>query len=51
MKDNFGGLLFTSMLCDRVGSGAWLLQHHILRSTKRRLKRAAPTYLPENWSA
>lgn len=51
MRDNFGGLIFTSLLCDRVGSGAWLLQHHILRSTKRRLKRAAPTYLPENWSA
>jgi hypothetical protein len=51
MRDNFGGLLFTSLLCDRVGSGAWLLQHHILRAMKRRLKRAAPAYLPENWSA
>ena len=49
--DNFGGLLFTSLLCDRMGSGAWLLQHHILRSTKRRLKQAAPAYLPEDWSA
>lgn len=50
-RDNFGGLVFTSLLCDRVGSGAWLLQHHILRSTRRRLKRAAPAYLPEHWSA
>jgi hypothetical protein len=50
-RDNVGGLLFTSLLCDRVGSGAWLLQHHILRTTKRRLKRAAPAYLPEHWSA
>jgi Uncharacterised nucleotidyltransferase len=49
--DNFGGLLFTSLLCDRMGSGAWLLQHHILRSTKRRLKQAAPAYLPDHWSA
>jgi putative nucleotidyltransferase-like protein len=51
VRDNFGGLVFTSLLCDRVGSGAWLLQHHLLRSTRRRLKRAAPAYLPENWSA
>jgi putative nucleotidyltransferase-like protein len=50
-RDNFGGLLFTSLLCDRVRSGAWLLQHHLLRSTRRRLKKAAPAYLPEDWSA
>jgi len=51
IRDNFGGLLFTSLLCDRLQSGAWLLQHHILRTTRRRLQRLAPAYLPERWSA
>ena len=51
IRDNLGGLLFTSLLCDRVTSGGWLLQHHMLRSARRRLKKAAPAYLPETWSA
>lgn len=51
IRDNLGGLLFTSLLCDRLHSGAWLLQHHILRTTRRRLHRLAPAYLPERWSA
>jgi len=50
-RDNLGGLLFTSMLCDTVRSGAWLVQHHILRMTRRRLHRLAPLSLPEHWSA
>ena len=51
MRDNFGGLLFTSLLCDRVTSGGWLLQHHMLRFTRRKLRQMAPTVLPERWSA
>jgi hypothetical protein len=51
MRDNLGGLLFTSLLCDRLGSAAWLLQHHVLRSTRRRLHQIAPALLPERWSA
>jgi hypothetical protein len=49
-RDNLGGLLFTSLLCDTARSSAWLLQHHLLRTTRRRLKRLAPAYLPERWS-
>jgi len=49
-RDNLGGLLFTSMLCDRVGSSSWLLQHHLLRSTRRRLQRLAPNLLPGRWA-
>jgi len=49
-RDNLGGLLFTSMLCDRVGSSGWLLQHHLLRSTRRRLQRLAPNVVPERWA-
>jgi hypothetical protein len=51
LRDNIGGLLFTSVLCDRVRSGAWLVQHHVLRMARRRLYRIAPVYLPEHWSA
>ncbi|MGE0704949.1 MAG: nucleotidyltransferase family protein [Vicinamibacterales bacterium] len=51
VRDNLGGLIFTSLLCDRVRSGAWLLQHHVLRSTRRRLRHAAPGLLPAHWSA
>jgi hypothetical protein len=49
-RDNLGGLLFTSMLCDRVSSSGWLLQHHLLRTTRRRLQRLAPQLLPERWA-
>ena len=48
---DLGGLLFTSALCDSVRASAWLLQHHILRTTRRRLHRLAPVYLPDRWSA
>jgi Uncharacterised nucleotidyltransferase len=51
IRDNLGGLLFTSLLCDRLTSGAWLLQHHVMRATRRRLQGLAPSYLPESWSA
>jgi len=50
VRDNVGGLLFTSMLCDRVGSGAWLVQHHAVRAIRRRIYRLAPNYLPEPWA-
>jgi hypothetical protein len=49
--DNLGGLFFTAMLCDGGGRSAWLLQHHVLRATRRRLNRLAPGVLPERWSA
>ena len=39
-RDNVGGLLFTSLLCDRLSSGLFLAQHHITRSIRRRLPRA-----------
>jgi hypothetical protein len=48
--DNLKGLLFTAMLCDRPQSTLWLLQHHILRSVRRRAQRTAPRMLPESWS-
>ncbi len=51
IRDNLGGLIFTSLLCDRPSSGAWLIQHHLLRTMRRRLKRLAPAYLPARWSA
>jgi hypothetical protein len=51
VRDNLGGLLFTSLLCDRVRSGGWLIQHHVLRSARRRLRQMAPSVLPERWSS
>jgi hypothetical protein len=50
-RDKVGGLIFTSLLCDTVRSGAWLLQHHLGRMTRRRLHQLAPVYLPDHWSA
>jgi hypothetical protein len=50
-RDNLGGLLFTSLLCDTAGAGLWLWQHHLGRVARRRLYRLAPLYLPERWSA
>ncbi len=51
VRDNLGGLVFTSLLCDRVASGAWLVQHHALRAARRRLWQTAPRLLPARWSA
>jgi hypothetical protein len=48
--DNFKGLFFTAMLCDRPRSTVWLLQHHMLRSARRRAHRTMPAMLPESWS-
>jgi hypothetical protein len=48
--DNLKGLVFTAMLCDRPASTVWLLQHHILRSARRRAQRVAPGVLPASWS-
>jgi Uncharacterised nucleotidyltransferase len=50
-RDKLGGLLFTSLLCDRMRSGLWLWQHHLGRMTRRRLYQLAPVYLPDRWSA
>ena len=49
--ENLGGLFFTSLLCDRVTSTGWMLQHHLSRAGKHKLKQLAPLYLPEAWSA
>jgi Uncharacterised nucleotidyltransferase len=51
IRDNVGGLVFTALLCDRVTSTAWLLQHHIGRAVRHRLQRLAPGYLPRDWAA
>jgi hypothetical protein len=48
--NNLKGLVFTAMLCDRPQATVWMLQHHILRSMRRRAQRAAPQVLPESWS-
>jgi putative nucleotidyltransferase-like protein len=50
-RDNLGGLLFTSLLCDTGRAGLWLWQHHLGRILRRRLYRLAPMQLPERWSA
>lgn len=50
-RENFEGLVFTSMLCDRPASTLWLLQHHLGRALKRRLKHAVPGLLPDRWAS
>ena len=50
-RDNLGGLLFTSLLCDTTGRSVSLVRHHGWRTIRRRLQRLAPDYLPEQWSA
>jgi len=51
VRDNVGGLVFTSLLCDRLSATGWLLQHHIGRAMRHRLQRLAPGYLPRDWAA
>lgn len=51
IRDNLGGLIFTALLCDRLSSGIWMLQHHVGRSARRKMKALAPGLLPERWSA
>lgn len=51
VRDNIGGLFFTSLLCDRLSSSAWLLRHHLTRAAKRRLQQLVPGYVPAEWSA
>ena len=48
--DNLKGLLFSAMLCDRPRSTVWFLQHHLLRSVRRRAQRTVPGILPESWA-
>ena len=50
-RDNLGGLLFTALLCDTTRRGVSLVGHHGWRTLRRRLRRLAPGYLPEEWSA
>jgi hypothetical protein len=49
--DNFGGLMFTALLCDRVGAASGLVAHHVIRTTKHRVHRMAPRLVPASWSA
>jgi hypothetical protein len=49
--DNLGGLIFTAMLCDRVGATFGLAGHHLLRTARHRVHRLAPGLVPESWSA
>ena len=49
--DNLGGLIFTAMLCDRVGATFGLAGHHLLRTARHRVHRLAPRLVPESWSA
>jgi hypothetical protein len=51
MRDNLGGLLFTSLLCDRMTRGLWMFQHHVGRSARRKIRKLAPSLVPERWSA
>ncbi len=44
------GLFFTAMLCDREASTLWVLQHHLLRSAKRRAHRVTPRLVPASWA-
>jgi hypothetical protein len=50
-RDAAESLVFTSLLCDRTRSAAWLLQHHALRATRRRLHGFAPRLAPADWAA
>jgi hypothetical protein len=50
LRDNLGGLLFTSMLCDTPTASLWLVQHHLGRMARRRMYRALPLIIPESWS-
>ena len=49
--DNLGGLVFTAMLCDRIGATFGLAGHHLLRTARHRVHRLAPALVPESWSA
>ena len=49
--DNLGGLVFTAMLCDRIGATFGLAGHHLLRTARHRVHRLAPGLVPESWSA
>ena len=51
VRDNIGGLVFTSLLCDRLSATGWLLQHHLGRAVRHRLQRLAPRYVPDDWAA
>jgi hypothetical protein len=48
--NNLKGLVFTALLCNRASSAGWLLQHHILRSVRRRAHRMGPQWVPTSWS-
>ncbi len=47
----FRSLLFNAALSARPRSAAWLLQHHLLRAARRRVRRGLPSLAPESWAA
>lgn len=49
--DNLGGLIFTALLCDRLGASWDLVSHHARRAARHRAYRIAPRAVPASWSA
>jgi hypothetical protein len=43
-------LLLQALLCDRWGSAASMVHHHLWRVSRRRLQRYFPSLVPSNWS-
>ena len=50
-RATLGRVLCMALLCDRPMSAAWLLQHHLLRTARRRASRWFPRFAPLEWSA
>jgi hypothetical protein len=48
--ENFAGLVFTSLLCDRPSRTLWQFQHHMLRGARRRAYRTVPRLVPSHWN-
>lgn len=50
-RATLGRVLCMAVLCDRPVSAAWFLQHHLLRTARRRASRWFPRIAPLEWSA
>ncbi len=49
-RENFESLVFTALLCDRALTGLRLVQHHVWRTTRRRIQRLLPALVPADWA-
>jgi hypothetical protein len=49
-SSRLGWLVFQSLLCDDPRRSFWFLQHHLGRIARRRLQRALPRLVPEDWA-